>query len=128
MKPAPFRYFDPASPEEVLALLHEWGEESKVLAGGQTLGPMLNFRALSPAVLIDINGVEGLAYHTPLRGGHDHRGSDTAAGAGGRRDFCRTTSRLWRRRSPGSPIVQSAIAELSAAASLMPIRQPNGVR
>ncbi len=69
MKPAPFRYFDPASPEEVLALLHEWGEESKVLAGGQTLGPMLNFRALSPAVLIDINGVEGLAYHSHSEAG-----------------------------------------------------------
>jgi carbon-monoxide dehydrogenase medium subunit len=63
MKPAPFKYFDPASPDEALALLHEWGEEGKVLAGGQTLGPMLNFRAVSPAALIDINHLENLAYH-----------------------------------------------------------------
>lgn len=69
MKPASFRYFDPASPEEALALLHEWGEESKILAGGQTLGPMLNFRVLRPAVLIDINGLKELAYHNHSEAG-----------------------------------------------------------
>ena len=63
MKPAQFKYFDPRSADETLGLLREWGDEGKVLAGGQTLGPMLNFRALAPAALIDINRVEGLAYH-----------------------------------------------------------------
>jgi CO/xanthine dehydrogenase FAD-binding subunit len=63
LKPAPFRYFDPSSTDEALKLLHEWGDEGKVLAGGQTLGPMLNFRALAPAALIDINRIDGLAYH-----------------------------------------------------------------
>jgi aerobic carbon-monoxide dehydrogenase medium subunit len=63
MKPAPFKYFDPASADEALALLREWGEDGKVLAGGQTLGPMLNFRALSPAALIDINHIKDLAHH-----------------------------------------------------------------
>jgi aerobic carbon-monoxide dehydrogenase medium subunit len=69
MKPAPFKYFDPASPDEALALLHEWGEEGKVLAGGQTLGPMLNFRVVSPAALIDINHLENLAYHRQTESG-----------------------------------------------------------
>ena len=69
MKPAPFKYFDPASPDEALALLHEWGEEGKVLAGGQTLGPMLNFRVVSPAALIDINHLEDLAYHRQTESG-----------------------------------------------------------
>ena len=61
MKPAPFRYFDPRTVDEALALLHEWGDESKVLAGGQTLSPMLNFRVLRPGALIDINRIAGLA-------------------------------------------------------------------
>jgi aerobic carbon-monoxide dehydrogenase medium subunit len=63
MKPAKFKYFDPRSADEALALLHEWGEDGKVLAGGQTLGPMLNFRALSPAALIDVNHLEAFAHH-----------------------------------------------------------------
>jgi aerobic carbon-monoxide dehydrogenase medium subunit len=63
VKPAQFNYFDPKSIDETLVLLREWGDEGKVLAGGQTLGPMLNFRALAPAALIDINRVADLAYH-----------------------------------------------------------------
>jgi CO/xanthine dehydrogenase FAD-binding subunit len=63
VKPAQFRYFDPSSADEALVLLHEWGDECKVLAGGQTLGPMLNFRAITPATLIDINHLEDLAHH-----------------------------------------------------------------
>lgn len=69
MKPALFRYFDPASPEEALELLHEWGEEGKVLAGGQTLGPMLNFRAIMPAALIDINRIDSLSHHRHTQSG-----------------------------------------------------------
>jgi carbon-monoxide dehydrogenase medium subunit len=62
MKPAPFRYFDPRSTDEALALLSTWGDGGKILAGGQTLGPMMNFRLLGPSALIDINGVEALSY------------------------------------------------------------------
>jgi CO/xanthine dehydrogenase FAD-binding subunit len=69
MKPAPFKYFDPASPDDALALLHEWGEEGKILAGGQTLGPMLNFRVMSPTALIDINHLESLAYYSQTESG-----------------------------------------------------------
>ena len=60
MKPPPFDYRCPESLDEALALLAEHGEEAKVLAGGQSLVPMLNLRALHPALLIDINRLPGL--------------------------------------------------------------------
>ena len=60
MKPAPFDYLAPTTVEETLAVLREHGEDAKVLAGGQSLVPMLNFRLARPAVLVDINRVQGL--------------------------------------------------------------------
>ncbi len=62
MKPAAFAYYDPRMKEEALVLLSEMAEEAKVLAGGQSLMPMLNMRLARPAALIDINGVQELAY------------------------------------------------------------------
>lgn len=62
MKPARFEYFDPATLEEALALLQQYGDEAKLLAGGQSLVPMLNMRLARPAVLIDLNRIRGLAY------------------------------------------------------------------
>jgi CO/xanthine dehydrogenase FAD-binding subunit len=69
MKPAPFRYFDPDTVDDVVDLLGEWGDEGKLLAGGQTLGPMLNFRLLAPRALIDLNRVESLSYRARLDDG-----------------------------------------------------------
>lgn len=60
MKPAPFRYERPETLEEAAALLAEHGDEAKVLAGGQSLMPVLNFRLLRPSVLVDVNRVAGL--------------------------------------------------------------------
>jgi carbon-monoxide dehydrogenase medium subunit len=60
VKPAPFEYVAPRSLDEALALLAEHGDEAKVLAGGQSLVPLLNFRLTRPAVLVDINLVPGL--------------------------------------------------------------------
>ncbi len=60
MKPAPFDYYCPASLEEALQLLGKYGEECKVLAGGQSLIPLLNMRLVRPAVIIDINRLPGL--------------------------------------------------------------------
>lgn len=60
MKPAPFTYHAPADLEQTLALLAEHGPEAKVLAGGQSLVPVLNMRLANPAHLIDINNVPGL--------------------------------------------------------------------
>jgi len=60
MKPAPFRYFAPRTVDEAISLLHEHGDEAKVLAGGQSLVPLMNFRFATPSVLIDVNRVDGL--------------------------------------------------------------------
>ena len=60
MKPAPFAYDAPESIDEALALLAEHGDDAKVLAGGQSLVPLLNFRLVRPARLIDLNRVEAL--------------------------------------------------------------------
>ncbi|MFQ5680409.1 MAG: FAD binding domain-containing protein, partial [Gemmatimonadota bacterium] len=61
MKPPPFEYFAPDTPEEALGLLVEHGYDAKPLAGGQSLIPMLNFRLASPAVLVDLNRIGSLA-------------------------------------------------------------------
>jgi carbon-monoxide dehydrogenase medium subunit len=62
MKPAAFEYRVPDSLEEALDILHENGSEAKLLAGGQSLVPAMNFRVVQPAMLIDLNRVQELAY------------------------------------------------------------------
>src|ERR1044072_4379174 len=57
VKPRPFRYERPATLDEALSLLAEHGEEARLLAGGQSLVPMLNLRLSSPAVIVDLNAV-----------------------------------------------------------------------
>lgn len=62
MKPAVFRYFAPRTLDEALDLLAEHGQEGKVLAGGQSLVPAMNFRLARPKSLIDINRMVTLDY------------------------------------------------------------------
>jgi aerobic carbon-monoxide dehydrogenase medium subunit len=62
MKPPRFDYHAPRSLDEAVALLARYGGDAKVLAGGQSLMPMLNFRLARPAALVDINRIPGLAY------------------------------------------------------------------
>ncbi|HKA68254.1 MAG TPA: FAD binding domain-containing protein [Actinomycetes bacterium] len=62
MKPPPFRYHAPGSVEEALAVLAEVGADGKVLAGGQSLVPILNMRLAAPKHLVDINRVSELDY------------------------------------------------------------------
>lgn len=62
MKPAAFDYFAPRSADEALDLLAAHGEDGKILAGGQSLVPAMNFRLARPAALIDINRVAALDY------------------------------------------------------------------
>jgi carbon-monoxide dehydrogenase medium subunit len=65
MKPPPFEYADPATVEEALDLLARHGDQASVLAGGQSLVPMLNFRLARPAWVIDVNRVAPLARIVP---------------------------------------------------------------
>ena len=60
MKPAPFAYHAPRALDETLELLARHGDEAKILAGGQSLVPLLNFRLARPAVVLDINRMSGL--------------------------------------------------------------------
>lgn len=60
MKPPPFRYVRPGSLEEVLHTLADYGDDAKVLAGGQSLVPLLNFRLARPSVLVDLGLVREL--------------------------------------------------------------------
>ena len=69
MKPPPFDYVAPTSLEEALAVLATHGEEAKVLAGGQSLAPMLNFRLARPGWLVDFNRIPALAYIRERAGG-----------------------------------------------------------
>jgi CO/xanthine dehydrogenase FAD-binding subunit len=64
MKPPVFDYIAPTSIEAAVAALAEAGGEAKVLAGGQSLMPMLNFRLLRPSILVDINRIPGLGFIT----------------------------------------------------------------
>jgi CO/xanthine dehydrogenase FAD-binding subunit len=73
VKPAPFHYEAPRTLDAVLALL---GEDAKVLAGGQSLVPMMNFRLARPATLVDVNRVDELA-HLRKRDGILHIGALT---------------------------------------------------
>jgi carbon-monoxide dehydrogenase medium subunit len=62
MKPAPFEYFAPKTVDEALAHLAQYGYDAKVLAGGQSLIPMMNFRLVQPAVIVDINNIDELSH------------------------------------------------------------------
>lgn len=69
MKPAPFEYLAPRTLEEALALVARHGDGAKILAGGQSLIPLLNFRLAQPALLIDLNGVAELSHVRETAGG-----------------------------------------------------------
>src|ERR1700733_12964141 len=63
MFPSRFRYEAPHSLDEAIGLLHDGGDYVKVLAGGQSLVPMMKLRFASPEMIVDINNLPGLAYH-----------------------------------------------------------------
>ncbi len=68
MKPSAFDYSRPESLDEALGLLAEYGADAKVLAGGQSLLPLLSMRLVAPARLVDVNRLAELAY---IRSGPD---------------------------------------------------------
>ncbi len=102
MKPPPFEYAAAAAVEEAVGLLAEHDGDAKIIAGGQSLVPMLNFRLLGPALLIDINRIAGL-------GAIEDTGGGLRSGALARHRVLET-SRLVARRFPvlGAAIAQDA--------------------
>jgi len=62
MKPAPFEYYAPDSLEQAVDLFSQYVGDGKILAGGQSLVPAMNFRVVQPSVLIDLNRVGELSY------------------------------------------------------------------
>jgi carbon-monoxide dehydrogenase medium subunit len=77
VKPAPFEYYAPTSVEQALTHLSEHGYDAKVLAGGQSLIPMMNFRLAQPSVLVDLNNIPELAYIRPSENGGTRIGAMT---------------------------------------------------
>jgi carbon-monoxide dehydrogenase medium subunit len=63
MYPSRFRYEAPHSLDEAIGLLRDGGDYAKVLAGGQSLVPLMKLRFASPELVVDINNVPGLSYH-----------------------------------------------------------------
>lgn len=87
MKPAPFEYKAPATTDEAVDLLAEHGWDAKLLAGGQSLVPAMNFRLAQPAVLLDLNRIDELAYIRTVdspngNGSGDSKVSDGDGGGG----------------------------------------------
>jgi CO/xanthine dehydrogenase FAD-binding subunit len=62
MKPAPFEYHAPDSIDQAVELYNQYNGEAKILAGGQSLVPAMNFRVVQPGALIDLNRVAELSY------------------------------------------------------------------
>jgi CO/xanthine dehydrogenase FAD-binding subunit len=97
MKPAPFDYVSPSTVEAAVEALVASDGEGKVLAGGQSLLPLLNFRMARPKVLVDLNRIEGLSYI-------EDRGDRIAIGA------------LTRHRElEHSPLIAAKLPVISAA-------------
>lgn len=76
MKPAAFDYYAPTTVDDVIALLKRHGSDARLLAGGQTLLPMMNFRLAAPEVIIDLNRIPELAFIREA-GGQVHIGAMT---------------------------------------------------
>jgi carbon-monoxide dehydrogenase medium subunit len=102
MYPSRFRYEAPRSLDEAIALLRDGGDDAKVLAGGQSLVPMMKLRFASPELLVDINGLPGLDYHVAEPDGSLHVGA-----------LCRHADLEW------SPLLKSSQPTMAAAAPVI---------
>jgi carbon-monoxide dehydrogenase medium subunit len=77
MKPAPFEYKAPTTLPEALDIMNEYAYEAKLLAGGQSLIPVMNFRLAMPTMLVDINNVAELSQMQRHETGELHIGAMT---------------------------------------------------
>ena len=123
MKPPPFEYHLAESVDEAVALLAEHGDEAKVLAGGQSLIPLLSLRLARPAHLIDINRLAELASITD--GDGLEIGAMVRQRQAERSDVVRPRRRCWPRPWGSSATPPSATGARSAAASPTPTLPPS---
>src|ERR1700756_2495514 len=98
MKPRPFDYVRPDTVDEAVALLAEYGDDARVLAGGQSLLPMLNLRLLDVGVLIDISQLREL-------GGIRETGGKIEIGAA----VTQNTLMAWPQLAEKLPLVNAAL-------------------
>jgi len=103
MYPTRFRYEAPQSIDEAIGLLHDGGDYVKVLAGGQSLVPMMKLRFASPEMLVDINNLPGLDYHRAEADGSLHIGA-----------LCRHADLEWSDLLKGTQPTMAAAAPLIA--------------
>jgi carbon-monoxide dehydrogenase medium subunit len=89
MIPGSFDYFAPSTIPEAIALLQQYGDDAKILAGGHSLIPLMKLRLAQPAYLIDINRIGGLAY-IEEEGGELRIGAMTREAELDRSDLIRT--------------------------------------
>ena len=98
MKPSRFDYVRPAGTAEAVAVLGEAGDDARILAGGLSLVPMMNFRMVSPAVLVDIGGIGELLEIAD-------RGSEVEVGAG----VAQAALERWPDLGPRLPLLAEAL-------------------
>jgi len=120
MKPAPFDYQRPHDLKEALSLLGKAGHSSKIIAGGQSLGPMLNLRLVEPELIVDISALAELKVA-------ERRGDELVLGA------CITHADIEDGRVPDATrgAMQQIAANIAIAArwadrSAMPIPRQTG--
>ncbi len=109
MYPSRFRYEAPRSLNEAIALLHEGGDDAKVLAGGQSLVPLMKLRFASPGLVVDINNLPGLDYHRADQDGTLHVGALCRHADLERSDLLRSTQPTMAAAAPliADPIVRN---------------------
>jgi aerobic carbon-monoxide dehydrogenase medium subunit len=107
--PARFRYEAPRTVEEAVALLSAGEGEAKVLAGGQSLVPLLKLRFAAPELLVDINGIPALSYYTAGADGTLRIGATARHGELERWDALRKLQPVMAAAAPliADPIVRS---------------------
>jgi carbon-monoxide dehydrogenase medium subunit len=109
MYPSRFRYEAPRSLDEAIGLLHDGGDYAKVLAGGQSLVPLMKLRFASPELIVDINNLPGLSYHRTEADGSLHIGALCRHADLERSDLLKTTQPTMAAAAPviADPIVRN---------------------
>src|SRR5580658_6469340 len=109
MFPSRFRYEAPRTLAEAIGLLADGGDYAKVLAGGQSLVPMMKLRFASPELIVDINNLPGLAYHRADPDGSLHIGALCRHADLERSDLLKTTQPTMASAAPliADPIVRN---------------------